>query len=233
MNRVSIEPTLNQNDGLPSVPINLDQKEAHKVVVADGHELVRDGIAAKIQESCNVEVIAKTSDGYETIKAFRNHMPDLLIMDLALTRPAGTEILTKIFKMKPDVKIIVVTSDPSISNAFSALSRGAIAFMPKQVSASDFVNAVNAVINGFSYLPRDVLSQFVKSRRNLSRMGNIFGLSPRELEIMKACADGLSAKQVAYDLDISVRTVETHRHNIYKKTECKSQSELSKIAECI
>ncbi|MEP5376024.1 MAG: response regulator transcription factor, partial [Hyphomicrobiales bacterium] len=133
----------------------------------------------------------------------------------------------------PDVRIIVVTSEPTISNAFFALSRGASALMPKQVSSSDFVNAVNAVLSGFSYMPSDIMSQFVKSRRNLSRVGNVFGLSPRELEIMKACTDGKTTKQVAGELEISVRTVETHRHNIYRKTNVKNQQEMQNIADCL
>ena len=203
------------------------------VVIADGHEMVRESIASRIEKGCDVNVVAGTSDGYSTLKAFRQQQPDLLIMDLGLVRPAGTEVLTKVLKMKPDVKIIVVTSEPSISNAFYALSRGAAAFMPKQSASGDFVHAVNAVLSGFSYMPADIMTQFVQSRRNLSRVGNVFGLSTRELEVMKACSEGRSTKQVAVDLDISVRTVETHRHNIYRKTNCKSQQEMQNIAECL
>jgi len=211
-------------DGLRTKPL---------VVVADGHEMVRESISARIEVGCDVTVVAGTADGYSTIKSFRQLEPDLLIMDLGLQRPAGTEVLAKIMKMKPDIKVIVVTSEPTIANAFFALSNGAAAFLPKQSSSSDFVHAVNAVLSGFSYMPNDIMTQFVKSRRNLSRVGNVFGLSPRELEIMKACSDGSSTKQVANDLDISVRTVETHRHNIYRKTNCKSQKELQAIADSI
>ncbi len=200
------------------------------VVIADGHEMVRESITARIETACDVSVVAGTADGYATIKAFRQLDPDLLIMDFGLQRPAGTEVLSKIVRMRPDIKIIVVTSEPSIANAFFALSNGAAAFMPKQSSSMDFVHAVNAVLNGYSYMPNDIMTQFVKSRRNLTRAGNVFGLSPRELEIMKACSDGTSTKQVANNLDISVRTVETHRHNIYRKTNCRNQAELQSIA---
>jgi DNA-binding NarL/FixJ family response regulator len=203
------------------------------VVVADGHEMVRESITAGIEARCDVTVVAGTADGYSTIKSFRQLEPDLLILDLGLQRPAGTEVLAKIIKMKPDIKVIVVTSEPTIVSAFFALSNGAAAFVPKQSSSSDFVHAVNAVLNGFSYMPNDIMIQFVKSRRNLSGVGNVFGLSPREIEIMKACSDGSSTKQVARYLDISVRTVETHRHNIYSKTSCKNQKELQNIADSL
>jgi len=217
------------NDGGASI----EEMARPSVVIADGHEMVRESITSRIESGCDVTVVAGTSDGYSTLKSFRQQEPDLLIMDLGLVRPAGTEVLTKVLKMKPDIKVIVVTSDPSISNAFYALSRGASAFMPKQAPSSDFVHAVNAVLSGFSYMPTDIMTQFVQSRRNLSRVGNVFGLSARELEVMKACSEGRSTKQVAVDLDISVRTVETHRHNIYRKTNCKSQQEMQNIAECL
>lgn len=203
------------------------------VIVADGHEIVRDGVASRIEKGCDVEVVGTPGDGYSTLKLFRQHRPDLIIIDLGLERPNGKEVLSKIIRVNPNIKMIVTTSEPTISNAFYALSRGAAAFVPKQVSSTDFVHAVNAVLSGFSYVPNDVLGQFVKSRRNVSRVGNVFGLSPRELEIIKACAEGRSTKEVANDLGISVRTVETHRHNIYRKTKSKNQSDLTTIAECL
>lgn len=203
------------------------------VVIADEHAMIRESIAAQIETACSVKVVAGTADGYSTIKSFRQFAPDLLILDLGLQRPSGTEVLSKIVKMRPDIKIIAVTSEPSIANAFFALSNGAVAFMPKQSSSRDFIAAVSAVLNGFSYLPNDIMIQFVKSRRNLTRVGNVFGLSQRELEVLKACSDGGSTKQVARDLDISVRTVETHRFNIYRKTDCKKRDELQGIADSL
>lgn len=203
------------------------------VVIADEHEMVRESITDRIESACDVTVVAGTADGYSTIKSIRQFTPDLLIMDLGLERPAGTEVLSKIVRMIPSIKVIAVTSEPSIANAFFALSNGAVAFMPKQSSSRDFSGAVNAVLNGFSYIPNDIMAQFVNSRRNLTRVGNVFGLSSRELEVMKACSDGGSTKHIARDLDISVRTVETHRLNIYRKTDCKNQKELQNIANSL
>lgn len=205
----------------------------NSVVVADAHEMVRESITNRIEKGCDVSVVAGTSDGYATLKAIRQFQPALFIMDLGLERPSGTEVLKKAIKFNPDMRVIVLTSESTIANAFYALSQGAMAFMPKQASAVDFVNAVRATLSGFSYMPNDLMMEFVKSRHNLSRVGNIFGLSPRELEIMKACSGGRSTKEVANDLNISVRTVETHRHNIYRKTNCKNHKEMQSIAECL
>lgn len=203
------------------------------IMIADAHDMVRESITIRMEQERNVRVVASTSDGYSTLKLFRQHKPEVLILDLSLPQPGGRDTLRKVLEFKPDVKVIVTTSEASISTAYYALSRGAMAFLPKQVASAEFVNAVNAVLGGFSYLPRDLMSQFVASRRNVSRVGNVFGLSPREMEIVSAIAEGQTTKVVAAELGISVRTVETHRHNIYKKTNCKDQKELANIADII
>jgi DNA-binding NarL/FixJ family response regulator len=200
-----------------------------KVVVADSHEIVREAVSQRISESCFVEVVAQTSDGYGAIRACRQLKPDILLIDLSICHPSGMDTLTRLRESSPDLKLIVVSNDTSVSNAFLALSRGAVAFMSKAAKGADYVNAVNAAISGYTYVPVDVLEKFVKSRRNLSRNGNIFGLSSREIEILEASVSGLSTKQVAANLCISVRTVETHRHSIYRKTDCRDIEGLSRL----
>lgn len=202
-----------------------------KLVIADSHEIVREGIAARIKDGCDVEIVAEAADGYSTIKACHQHNPDMLVMDLSLTRPSGTDTLAKIRKLHPDLKIIILSSEANVSNALFVLSQGAVGFMPRQARGADFVNAVNAANNGFAYLPTDLLAGFVSSRRDLTRSGNIYGLSPRELEVLEACIRGQSTKEVAQVLSISVRTVETHRNSIYRKTSCKNYKELTHIIE--
>ncbi|WP_373635615.1 helix-turn-helix transcriptional regulator [Yoonia sp. SS1-5] len=101
--------------------------------------------------------------------------------------------------------------------------------MPKQARGDDFANAVTAAQYGYAYLPLELMREFVKSRKHLTRTGNIFGLSPREVEILEATISGMSTKNVAETLNISVRTVETHRNSIYKKTSCRDHKELAEL----
>jgi DNA-binding NarL/FixJ family response regulator len=217
----------NQNESA-----SMDTK-IYRVVVADNHEIVREAVSQRIAESCPVEIVAQTSDGYGAIRACRQLKPDILLMDLSIGHPNGMDTLTRLREGFPELKLIVVSSDMSVSNAFLALSRGAVAFMSKAAKGSDYVNAVNAAISGYTYVPVDVLEKFVKSRRNLSRNGNLFGLSAREIEILEASVTGLSTKQVATNLNISVRTVETHRHSIYRKTDCRSIEDLSRLIQSV
>lgn len=202
-----------------------------RVVIADSHEIVREGIANRLVESCSVEVVGQTGDGYSTIKTCRTQLPDILLMDLSLTRPSGTETFTKLRETLPEMRIIVMSSDASMIDAFSLLSQGAIGFMPKQTKGSHFVNAVQSAAAGYTCVPAEYLTKFVDLRRNVSRTGNVYGLSPRELEILEACASGQKTKEVADRLSISVRTVETHRNAIYRKTACRDLSELARIVQ--
>lgn len=200
------------------------------VIIADSHEIIREAIAARLSKALGAEIVAECSDGYGTLKACRQSYADFLIMDLALLRPTGAEILPKLRKSVPHLKIIVVSSEATVANAFFALSQGAIGFMPKQARGDDFVQAIKAANNGYAYTPIEFIQDFVNSKRNINRKGNTYGLSQREIEILEACISGKTAKEVAHDLGISVRTVETHRNNIYKKTQCRSQQELSTLA---
>jgi len=203
--------------------------DTSKLVIADGQEIVREAIAARVEQEDEITVVAEASDGYSAIKACRQHNANILLMDLSLTRPSGTETLAKIRKTHPDTRVVILSTEANLANAFMVLSQGAVGFLPKQSRGADFVSAVKAASNGFAYLPTDLLKDFVISRRNISRSGNVYGLSARELEILEASITGQSAKEVGTHLNISVRTVETHRNSIRRKTACKDYRELAHL----
>lgn len=207
----------------------MEQVEIPKIVIVDSHEIVREGIGMRLVQDCSIHVIAEASDGYGAIKACRQHSPDILLMDLGIVRPSGQEVLAKLKQSNPDVQVIVMSSEPNISNAICSLSAGAVGFIPKQSTGQDFALAVKAALNNFSYIPVELLSTFVQSRRNLTRTGNLFGLSQREIEVLDAYVKGETTKNVAHDLNISVRTVETHRNNIFKKTAMRDRQDLAQV----
>ena len=203
--------------------------EVQTVVVADSHAIVREGIRDRLEQRNNLSVVAEAQDGYGALKACRDLSPDILLLDFSITRPSGREVLTKVRASNPDTRVIVLSSDMEVSNAFYCLSNGAVAFMPKQASGFDFVNAATAAIRGYSYMPIEFIASFLETRKHLTRSGNIFGLSPRELEIVDSCMQGKSTKDIAEACSISVRTVETHKNNIYRKTSCRSLKELEAV----
>ena len=205
--------------------------ETMRVVIADSHEIVREGIAAHLQNSCDVEIVGQAEDGYGTLKVCRAETPDLLIMDLSLVRPSGMDTFTKLRRTLPDVGILVLSSDARPKNAFNIFSQGARGFMRKQSKSKEFVAAVNAIALGYTCFPHEYIREFVGLRQKIKRTGNIYGLSPREIEVLEAFCNGAKSAEVAENLSISVRTVETHRNAIYRKTECRDPLQLAEIAQ--
>lgn len=204
-----------------------------RIVIADEHEIVREGIIEHIRRSDSAEVVDQASDGYSTIKACRNATPDILLLDLSINRPSGIDTFTRLRSALPDLKIIVCSSEANTPQVFSAMSLGAVGFIPKQATGREFVLAVQSVSLGYVFVPKDYFNDFIGLRQNSVRTGNVYGLSPREVEIAKACTAGVNTKQLAESLKISVRTVETHRNSIYRKTSCHNIAELKAIADHI
>ncbi|MEL6639715.1 MAG: response regulator transcription factor [Pseudomonadota bacterium] len=196
----------------------MENAHSTTVIIADSHEIVRESIADRLTSIENLSVIGQASDGYSTMKTCRQLAPDILLMDLSITRPAGIDVLIKLRKAIPPMKIILCSSDAKVYEAFNAISLGAIGFIPKQAKCEHFVNAIQSAAMGYSCIPSNYLDGFSSHKRNATKTGNIYGLSPREIEVLCASAQGAGTKEVAEQLDISVRTVETHRSSIYRKT---------------
>lgn len=204
-----------------------------RIIIADSYEIVREGIARRLETEGHAQVVGQAGDGFTAIKLCRQYTPDIVLLDLSLTRPSGRETIAKLQSSMPGLKIIVTSAESSAAEAFSILAKGASGFLPRQASGTDFVNAIRAAANDYACLPSMFLTDFVDLRRKISRTGNVFGLSTRELEVLEACAAGQKTKEVADRLSISVRTVETHRNSIYRKTDCRSIADLALLAEQI
>ena len=202
-----------------------------RVVIADSHEIVRDGIAMRLASSSAAEVVGDAQDGFSTIKICRQLEPEILLMDLEMKRPSGRETFLKLRQCLPDLKIIIMSDQTTVADMFSLMSQGALGFMSKNAKGAHFASAVQTVAMGYALFPGDYLNNFVEIRENVSRSGNVFGLSRREVEVLRACGRGKRTKDIAKELDISVRTVETHRYAMYRKTDCHNLDELPGLIE--
>ncbi len=204
--------------------------DKYAVVIADSRELLRNAIAEKLTKNCDVDVVAKAADGYSAIKACTRLKPDFLFLDMSIIQPSAKQVLERVSTQLPDVKVIIVANESNFHTACMTLSQGAVALLPKSARGSDYVNALNAARRNFSYWPTEHIVSLAKARRKLERSGNVYGLSAREVEVLEASVKGKSAKEVAERLNISVRTVQTHKYSIYKKTDCRDIDGLSVIA---
>ena len=200
------------------------------IVVAESHEIIREAVVDQIKLNCDFERVASASDGYSTLKLVRSLNPDVILLDLSFAHPNAIEVLERIKKSSPASKVIAISSERNFNRALAVFALGAVGFLFKKATGKDFVNAVEAARAGYSQLPIAFAREFVKSGQNAGRTGNPFGISARELEILEAYLRGDTTQQIAENLNISTRTVDTHRNNIFKKTGTNSQKALVNIA---
>lgn len=185
-----------------------------KVLLAEDHGLVRAGIRSLLQKLSWLEVVGEASNGREALALIRSHHPDVVLMDIAMPELNGLEAAARIRKEHPNTRIIILSMHASEEYVLQALRAGANGYLLKDASTAELELAIQAVVKGENYLS-PVVSKHVVSGY-VRRVGGESGsstepLTPRQREILQLIAEGNSTKQIASKLNISIKTVETHR----------------------
>jgi DNA-binding NarL/FixJ family response regulator len=203
-------------------------EESVRILIVDDHVLFRVGIAQILSREEDLEVVGEAEDSRTAMDAALETSPNIILMDLSLPAPGGIETTARIKRELPSVSIIVLAVQEDEDALFDAIKAGAAAFILKDISPDDLVNVIRRVSNG-EYLINDkvfsqpaVASRVLKEFRELASYGQeaapIFApLSPREVEILDNIAQGMTNKQVAYQLSISEQTVKNHMSSILRK----------------
>ena len=209
-----------------------------RVLLAEDHAILRDGLKALLEREAAIEVIAEAEDGQEAVKLAALHAPDLIIMDLSMPGTNGTEAIPLIKKRNPSIKIIALTVHNTEEYVRATLDAGADGYVLKEDSHRDLVAAIKNVVLGKSYLSPGICNQVVNGF--LARPGsgtaggekqsNWDALTIREREILKLVAEGKRNKDIADYLNISVKTVEKHRATLMRKLGVRNASELTAFA---
>lgn len=189
-----------------------------RVLLADDHALVRAGIRALAERIEGVEVIAEAGNGPEALRLIKELKPDLVLLDISMPETSGFEVLAQQAKEFPDVRVIVLTVHEAEAYAIRALREGAAGFLLKSAASVELKEAIETVTRGETYvspeLSKKSLLEYGKASTDRSRLDT---LSPRQLEILKLIAEGLTTKENARRLNISVKTVETHRAQLMQR----------------
>ncbi|BCS34840.1 DNA-binding response regulator [Luteitalea sp. TBR-22] len=184
-----------------------------RVVVTDDHALVRAGIRALLDRMPEVEVVAEGGTGEEALALVEALEPDVLLIDVALPGLSGLEVAARVRATHPRVKVIVLSIHDNEEYVMQALSAGAVGYLLKDAAASQLDLALAAVARNETYLSpaisRRVIDEYVS--RVGGREPSSEGLTPRQREVVRFIAQGKSVKEIAFLLDLSVKTVETHR----------------------
>ncbi|MBA4320102.1 MAG: DNA-binding response regulator [Flavobacterium sp.] len=208
-----------------------------RVVLADDHVFVRDGIKSLLENEANIEVVGEATDGLEAMKIVETEKPDLLILDIRMPNLTGIEVVEKLRSQNNFVKIVMLSMHESEEYVLKSIRAGADGYLLKGSSKEEFLKALHTVANGGKYFSGDIssiligqLSNPVTSLETKQSLDEDMMITKREKEILKLLLSGKGNKEIAEALDISKRTAEVHRFNLMKKLKVKNLMELSNKA---
>ncbi|MDQ8013567.1 MAG: response regulator transcription factor [Flavobacterium nitrogenifigens] len=208
-----------------------------RVVLADDHVFVRDGIKSLLENEANIEVVGEAIDGEDALEVVAATQPDLLIVDIRMPNLTGIEVVEKLRNEKNNVKIIMLSMHESEEYVLKSIKAGADGYLLKGSSKEEFLKALHSVAAGGKYFSGDISSILISQLTNSSTslepkqpLGEEMMITKREKEILTLLLSGKGNKEIAEALDISKRTAEVHRFNLMKKLKVKNLMELSNKA---
>lgn len=208
-----------------------------RVVLADDHVFVRDGIKSLLETEDNIIVVGEATDGLEAMQTVESNKPDLLIVDIRMPHLTGIEVVEKLRSQNNPVKIIVLSMHESEEYVLKSIRAGADGYLLKGSSKEEFLKALHTVANGGKYFSGDISSILIDQLKNSAipletkqPLADDMSITKREKEILKLLLSGKGNKEIAEALEISKRTAEVHRFNLMKKLKVKNLMELSNKA---
>ena len=200
-----------------------------RILLADDHTLLREGLRALIAADPTIKVVGEASNGKDTVRLCVQLAPDLLMMDISMPGTNGLEALVDVKRRCPDTRVLMLTVHRSDEYVKSALAAGADGYVLKDASYCELMLAVHSVLDGKSYLSPDISSIVVNGYLAPEQTAGSV-LTHREREIVQLVAEGQSNRSIASHLNLSVKTVEKHRANLMKKLDLHNASALTHYA---
>jgi DNA-binding NarL/FixJ family response regulator len=208
-----------------------------RVVLADDHVFVRDGIKSLLENEANIEVVGEATDGLEALKMVESNQPDLLILDIRMPNLTGIEVVEKLRSQNNSVKIVMLSMHESEEYVLKSIRAGADGYLLKGSSKEEFLKALHTVSEGGKYFSGDISSILIGQLTHPTTFSEVkqsaneeMLITKREKEILTLLLSGKGNKEIAEALDISKRTAEVHRFNLMKKLKVKNLMELSNKA---
>lgn len=208
-------------------------KEQYEVLVVDSHPIVREGLKQFLEADGVCRVVAEAGDGPAALFASVQHDHQVLLINAVLPGSDIFEIINSYKTDFPDRQVVVCHVNAELGLLQEFRKNGVDAFIGQQANSIEYSTAVRAVMAGGNFLSRNLSDVIFKIGGSTSQLGNAYGLTGRELEILSLLANGLCNKEIANRFDLSVRTVETHRLNIRRKTSSNTLSDLVRIARSL
>ncbi len=204
-----------------------------KIILADDHKIVRDGLRSLLEKHSGMEVIAEAADGRSALKLVRELKPDVIVMDITMPDLNGIEATRQITSGYPNVKVIALSVHSDKRFVLGMLQAGATGYLLKDCAFEELADAIRAVVEDHTYLSPEISDIVIKDYVCQSFAPNraaTSSLTTREREVLQLMAEGSATKTIASTLNVSVKTVETHRLHIMNKLNTRSVAELTKYA---
>ncbi|HEY3291105.1 MAG TPA: response regulator transcription factor [Anaerolineae bacterium] len=212
----------------------MDAVKPLRVVLTDDHAIMRHGLRALLAAQADIEVIGEAADGIEALQLVRQLHPDVVVMDITMPNLNGLDATRAITQEFSDVRVLILTMHENDEYFFKALHAGASGYVLKQVAANDLINAIRAVAHGevFLYpsLASKLLTDYVRQDPLLQRQGQHEQITAREQEVLNMIAQGLSNREIAEQMVLSLSTVQTHYYHLLQKLGLHNRVGLAKYA---
>jgi len=204
-----------------------------RILIVDDHQIMREGLCSMIEQEAGFEVIGDASNGREALEMIERNRPDVVIMDINTPDMNGTEATRRVAKDYPKTKIVALSMHSDKFFVIEMLKAGAAGYLLKDCSKNEILDAIRTVADNKKYLCPDITGLVLDDFVQKSSEGDhsvITRLTRKEREVLQLIAEGHTSKEIASELHIAVKTVETHRLNIMSKLEIHSIAELTKFA---
>jgi DNA-binding NarL/FixJ family response regulator len=203
-----------------------------KLILADDHQLFREGLANLLSESTEVEVIAQAVNGKDAIEKAKKLRPDILIMDINMPEMDGVEATSQLLKEVSEIKIIGLSIHANKQYIKGMLEAGSSGYLFKNCSYDELIKAIQTVHSGKKYLSEKITEILIKEYLNKEEIGpsTTSELTDRESEILKLIAEGISVSDISNRLFVSIKTINTHKQHILEKLNLKTTTDIIKYA---
>ncbi|MBC2737098.1 MAG: response regulator transcription factor [Desulfobacteraceae bacterium] len=202
-----------------------------KVLLADDHSIVREGLRRIVEESGDLEVVAEAADGREALKQVAELTPDVAVVDISMPGIDGLEVVSRLKDTHPGLPVLILTMHEEAQYIVRAIEAGAMGYLTKQSAPEQLVTAIQRVYSGQRYITDDATEALaLRIARGTRDKTPLDSLSMRELQVLRRLAMGHTNREIAQAYSLSIKTVDTYRARLLKKLDLRNNAELIRFA---